>query len=86
MPCDSNEGEHELLWMMRMANVKTFEDAKCIHTHLAQCGQDDQSIRDMVVWTLYRMCDINEHSYGEWAKFYQTTRNSLENEYVRRIQ
>ena len=85
MLCDKNEEEIEVMWMVRMKHIKTHEDAEYIHTNLAQCGRDDQSIRDMVVWTLYRMCDINEHSYGEWAKYYQTTRNSLENEYVRRI-
>ena len=78
--------EQEAQWMQRAARVTTRDDAVRLYTLLMRRGHDATTVRELVVWTLYRLCTLEDESYGVWAAHFGTTRAALEAEYVRRIE
>jgi hypothetical protein len=83
---DCIDDNYEIEWMVRVSHVRSLNEAKHLHQLLINRRYDNASIRDMVVWTLYRMCDIGDHSYEAWAVYYKTTCQKLEEEYVRCVE
>jgi hypothetical protein len=78
--------EQEAQWMRRAAGVTTRDEAARLHALLLCRGHDARAARELVVWTLYRLCEFEDSSYGAWAAHFETTRGALEEEYVRRIE